>query len=320
MRDFSGFMAVVLLAFGFPLLALGCEVENDSIDGPLPGVGSRGVATAGNGGGSTVSIGNTQGWLCPLANATQLCSCAGPNGAQLVGRQTCNTVSGWSQCECAADPGTHIPGSNAGSSVDAINKGDARFEWYRTVPTGGSCEAGNYAGALTGLYASQAMSTGGIGFYTAIPVEGDLGFNIEEKPGSNGEWFEISDGHFRGSALFLFPFVGDFYGALECSTRSFTGALKNCYYIVEGDKYAFQGITVSSYDTINHTFVSGIWSVTEPEGSAVFDSPSNPNAPYPADELFPIPLPLQAGTRFQGFLPALFQGGVGDWNAAYLGR
>ncbi len=319
MKDLSGVLAVVLLGFGFSLLALGCEAENGTSSGPPPGGGSGGNVTAGNGGGTTDYGGNSQGSLCPLANATQICTCI-VAGEQAVGRQTCNTVLGWSQCECAADPGTIIPGSSGGGTGDSIlNKGDARFEWERVVPTGGSCEAGDYAGVFAGLYASQALIQATMGFYTTIPVAGDVSFNIDEKPGSSGEWFEISDGHFRGSALAMFPFDGDFYGSLECSTRTFIGSLENCYYMVGADKYAFQGTAVSNYDPINHTFVGGMWSVTEPEGNAIFDSPSNPDAGYPADDLFPVPLPIQAGTPFQGVFPPLFAGGAGDWNAAYVG-
>ena len=317
MRHLTGLFAVGTLLFAVSALAGGCEAEGDDFE-PPPGSGSGG-GTAGSGGSGSIPSGYTQGSLCPIANATQLCTCV-KDGEELQGRQTCNTQVGWSQCECAADPTTIIPGSGSGtSSVEGVNKGDARFDWERIVPTGGSCEAGDYAGAFTGLYASQALIQATMGFYTTIPVAGDVSFNINEKPGSSGEWFEISDGHFRGSALAMFPFDGDFFGSLECSTRSFTGTLENCYYMVGADKYAFQGIAVSNYDTVNHTFVGGMWSVTEPEGNAIFDSPGNPDAGYPLDDLFPEPLPIQAGTPFQGFFPPLFAGGAGDWNAAYVG-
>jgi hypothetical protein len=306
-----------LLVFAVSVLACGCETSNGTFDGPRnTGNGDNGGA-AGSGGGVTPG-GSTQGSLCPIANATQPCSC-NVNGEVAEGRQTCNTVLGWSQCECAADPGTIIPVAGGSDGTSALNKGDARFDWERTVPTGGSCEAGNYAGAFTGLYNSQALMQATMGFYATIPVAGDVRFNINEKPGSNGEWFEISDGHFIGAALVTFPFEGDFYGTLECSTRSFEGGLKNCYYMVGLDKYAFQGIAVSNYDTFNHTFVGGMWSVTEPVGQAIFDSPTNPDAGYPADSEFPPPLDIQAGTPFVGFFPPGFEGGVGDWNAAFVG-
>jgi hypothetical protein len=184
--------------------------------------------------------------------------------------------------------------------------------------TGGSCEAGFYQGAFTGLYNSQALSTATLGFYATVPVMGNVEFTINEKPGSSGEWFEISDGHFIGTALAMFPFDGDFYGALECSTRSFEGGLKNCYYMIGLDKYAFQGVAVSNYDPFNHAFIGGMWSVTEPTGNAIFDSPTNPDAGYPPDSEFPQPLDIQAGTPFSGFFPPLFEGGVGDWNATFV--
>jgi hypothetical protein len=311
-------VAAVGLLSVMSFLALGCEPEAGTFEGPANGNSYAGSGSQGGSGGAYVPVGQDQGALCPIANATQPCSCD-KNGQQVPGRQTCNTVSGWSQCECSAKPETVISNQGGGSSDSALNKGDARFNWERTMPLGGSCEAGNYAGAFTGLYASQALIQATMGFYTTIPVAGDVKFNINEKPGSNGEWFEISDGHFIGTALAMFPFDGDFYGALECSTRSFQGTLENCYYMVGGDKYAFQGIAVSNYDTFNHTFVGGMWSVTEPEGNAIFDSPGNPDAGYPLDDLFPEPLPIQAGTPFQGFFPPLFAGGAGDWNAAYVG-
>jgi hypothetical protein len=306
----------VFLVFGAALLVLGCEAENGTFEGPLVrnGNGNAGNGAAGNGG--NIPSGQVQGALCPIANATQPCSC-NKGGQQVPGRQTCNTVSGWTACECAAMPETVV--TSQGTTGDsALNKGDARFEWERIVPTGGSCEAGFYQGAFSGLYNSQALISATMGFYSTIPVMGNVEFTINEKPGSSGEWFEISDGHFLGSALAMFPFDGDFYGALECSTRSFKGTLENCYYMVGADKYAFQGIAVSNYDTFNHTFVGGMWSVTEPTGNAIFESPSAPDAGYPPDTEFPPPLPIQAGTPFSGFFPPGFEGGAGDWNATFV--
>ncbi len=314
------------LIFGLSVLALGCEASSQSIQpyskeaAPSSSDSANGNATPfpSNGvNGNDMSPPTNTRTQCPLVYSTEPCTCDN-NGQIEQGRRTCTDL-GWTRCECAPMKETLNPPELRTNENDPDdNKGPASFHWKRTVPTGGECKAGYYEGVFGGLYNSQALLTATLYIYGTIPVLGDVRFNIEEKPGSGGEFFTVSDGHFTGSAMGMFPFDGDFYGELDCSTKSFTGTLENCYYMVGLDKYAFQGIAVSNYDPINHTYVGGMWSVTEPVGEAIFDSPTNPDAGYPDDGEFPVPLPIQAGVPFGDFFPPGFEGGAGDWNAIWV--
>jgi len=201
------------------------------------------------------------------------------------------------------------------------NKGPERFDWKRTIPTGGGCKAGYYEGTFSGEFNSEVLSNLTIGIYSSVPVSGDVKFNIQEKPGTSGEQFEISDGHFLGTAIQMFPFDGDFYGTLDCRTKTFTGGLKHCFYLVVEDKYAFQGIALSRYDVTTNTFIDGVWSVTEPSTGACYYSPvMEIDKPYPADSEFPPPLDIQPGTHVDAgplTLPWEYRGGMGNWNGTF---
>ena len=73
-----------------------------------------------------------------------------------------------------------------------------------------------------------------------------------------------------------------------------------------------------SYDAVNHTFVNGVWSDTEPSGNSVFSSPFVPDAEYPDTSLFPQPLDVQPGTPPRTTYPAGFKGGAGNWVASFV--
>lgn len=260
------------------------------------------------------------GLPCPMNNLTRSCGC-NEAGKTALGRQTCDITLGWGACECEDIPETIVETTPAATKTDhPHNKRDATFEWKRVTPDPNAvtCEAGYYEGAFDGIYNSQAMLTLTVGFWASLPVSGDVRFTIEEKPGSGGEFFSIADGVFEGSAMETFPFYGDFRGTLDCSTMTFEGVLENCYYIVVEDKYAFEGIARSKYDVQTHTFIDGVWSVTEPVNS-LFESAIIPAEELPKweDLVYPTPLPVEPGSPIPLF-PLGFKGGAGTWWGSFV--
>jgi len=92
-----------------------------------------------------------------------------------------------------------------------------------------------------------------------------------------------------GAALVAFAFEGEIIGTLDCESRTFVGELKNCHYVIPGlPPFAFEGIIRAEYDRFNNTFVNGVWSVTEIDGTGNFPDPLpvSPGVPVP----FPPPL------------------------------
>jgi hypothetical protein len=266
-----------IMAFGTLVLFPGCEAET-------PGSGSGG--TGGTSGG------NNKG--CGIENATKACTCD-HEGEEVPGRKVCEADLKWGACECG---GTTGAGGIAGaggpvSGMDPeLNEGPAVFEWLRTTPTGGTCESGQYEGSFDGMYVPAAI----MGF-GSLPVAGAVGFDIWES--ASGEYLEISNGYYRGLALMQFPFEGEFWGKLDCTTGVFEGELRNCFYNVYGTIYHFEGIARSNYDKFNHAFVNGAWAVTEPDINGVY----------------PPPPPIQ----LNGPLPPLPQlGGVGTWTTTWV--
>jgi hypothetical protein len=226
---------------------------------------------------------------CPVDNATGPCECE-DDGERVPGRRTCSSESGWGPCECAAVPSTLI--RNPGGDDPAANKGAESFEWLRTSPLGGSCEAGHYEGSFEGQY-NPAISLG----FSTSDVNGSLAFDLGES--TTGEFFEVSGGYMTGLALDLYPFEGEVVGTLDCTAMYFDGYLKNCSYIVWGFSFAFEGVLPARYDAVNHAFVNGVWSVTEPDLTGAFPQPQpvSPGDPLPS-------------------LPVL--GGVGTWTTTWV--
>jgi hypothetical protein len=304
--------AVALLA-ALLCLAAACTTDNGPGGGPFLGGGSGGEQ-AGTGG-TYVPPPAPSGSGCPMPYATQLCYCE-KDGQQVPGRQACNEGTGWGQCECAEIPETIVTTIARGTAAtNPLNIGNADFEWQRTVPEG-SCEAGLYEGAFDGLYNSEVMVNLTIGIAPTVQVDGDVSATIQEKPGSNGEFLEIADGVFEGTAMGMIPFVGDFRGELNCDTKSFEGTLENCYYELGFDKYGFQGIALSQYDVVNHAFVNGVWSVTEPASGSIIYSPLNPDASVATD--YPPPLDVQPGQTLPDSYPYAFKGGTGNWSMSFV--
>lgn len=188
----------------------------------------------------------------------------------------------------------------------------------RVMPHDGTCKAGYYEGAFSGLYVSQVLNSATMGLYTNIPIAGDIKFNIEQEPGSAGESFAVSEGQFAGTGMSMFPFFAEFYGELDCNALRFEGELKKGYYEIGADKFAFQGMARSLYDPASFAFDDGVWSVAEPVGSAPFESPSDPDAGYPPDKEFPAPIEVQPGVPPNTQFPVGFEGGAGEWNAILI--
>ncbi len=267
----------------------GNEVGGGSA-GQSPGIGgTAGPVTGGNAGGGAAPAA-----LCPMNNITQLCTC-NQNGAEVRGRQVCSVLSGWGECQCdaAAGAGTGAPGvDDPGSFADLeINKGAPRFEWQRTMPSGGSCKAGHYEGTFDGNYVPAIT----FGFGTT-EITGTISFDLEET--GSGEIFEINSGYLTGWALDLFPFEGEITGTLDCATGFADGFLRNCSYIFFGLPAFFEGPALGLYDKFNHVFVEGVWAVTEVDLLGTY---APPPPIYPGDPLPPLP----------------FAGGVGNWAATW---
>ncbi len=259
------------------------------------------------------------GLSCAMHNLTRRCECQ--QGETVApGRQTCSGETGWGQCECATIPGVP-PGfdkPNASHEV-AENTGPKRFQWDRTPPPGGGCEPGIYEGLFDGLYNPQVTVALSFGFWTTIAIFGVVQFALEEEPASGGEILEIANGHFVGSAFMPIPFEARLSGTLDCRTGAFEGVLKDGFYMVGFDKYAFSGVIKSNYDVISHTFVDGVWSVTEPD-NALIESPLVPPEGFPhvEDLDFPDPLEVEPAQPLPAPYPPGFRGGVGTWWASLL--
>jgi hypothetical protein len=207
----------------------------------------------------------------------------------------------------AAVAGRPLPGfagasgkSGAGGAPVIADGGDLSD---RAVARDKRCWEGYYEGGFSGVYTSQVIILATMGIWTSIPVAGEVKFNMAPNPGSNGDSFTVSDGQFAGAAMDMFPFFAELHGELDCEASRFEGALKNGYYEIGTDKYAFQGIARSLYDSANLAIVSGVWSVTKPAGSATG---------------FPDPIDVQPGVPPDSQFPVGFSGGTGEWDAVFL--
>lgn len=318
--------SIVWMTWALLMSTVGCSPEDSrSSQGVVngqPSFQSQSTSTSQiDGGSSTEIVNNAAAEPCPTDNLTKSCAC-NVNGQTAPGRQVCNVAFGWSGCECNEFPETlSVIFGNGDYTGPIENNGPARFDWKRTIPTGGLCQAGYYEGTFDGIYNSEVLSNMTVGFYSTLPVNGSVDFIILEKPGSSGELFTVSDGHFKGTALEIFPFDGDFYGTLDCTTKTFEGGLRKCFYLVVEDKYAFQGVALSQYEVTTNSFVNGMWSVTEPTTGACFYSVGLAiDDPYPDDSEFPNPPPIEQGGLLPNIfeLPLSFRGGFGNWNTTFI--
>lgn len=296
------FRAISLI--GLFAVILGCEAENAALqNGFTPGNGTTGAydgAGAAAGNGAELDPAAPDSSACPVPNATRLCSCD-RNSEPVPGRQTCVAGWGWSDCECADLPDTIIDDGTVqyvGPEVDPLqNKIMKNFDWYHAMSGLGSCEAGHYEGAFAGDYNPALVVVFSAGFAGSMPVSGNVSHDIMED--ETGEYFEVRDGVFEGLAMAMFPFEGEFYGKLDCTTATFEGGLRNCFYIAFGLQFAFEGLARSRYDKVTHSFIDGVWSVTEPDVNGVHPPPPDARPGQP------LPPPPQLG-------------GVGTWETTWV--
>ncbi len=291
-------LALAISLIGLFATVLGCEAENTPSQNGAPLGGSGNGAVAGSGGGDAPAL--PPDTACAVPNSTRMCSCD-RNGEPVSGRQTCLAGTGWTACECAellaedADGGTSI---HTGPEIDPLqNKIMKSFDWYHAMSGIGSCEAGHYEGAFAGDYNPALVVVFSAGFSGSMPVSGNVSHDIMED--ETGEYFEVRDGVFEGMAMAMFPFQGEFYGKLDCTTVTFEGGLRNCFYIAFGLQFAFEGLARSRYDKNTHSFIDGVWSVTELDANGVHPPP--PEA-YPGQ---PLPPPPQLG-------------GIGTWETTWV--
>jgi hypothetical protein len=244
------------------LAAYGCSADAPAQD--------RSGASAG----SAAATGQTAGSACSLDNLTQACSCA----AGLSGRQTC-AAGAWSACSCRAPTGAGPaqaaagsggivpPGTSTVSNVDPPeNHSATRFDWLRTMPTGGSCEAGHYEGTFSGWYGPSIIVVSGLKVIPVFPIDlpGSPGLAFDLNREGSGEIFTVANGKMNGNALGAFPFTADIVGKLDCTTAKFDAKLVNGTYNIGPLAYNFEGPIIADYDKQTHTLTNGTWMVTEP--------------------------------------------------------
>jgi len=222
------------------------------------------------------------GATCAPEHLTQACSCDDRRG-----RQSC-MGGGWSACECKAAPsgagkagaaagaagagaagGAPLAGTpSSGPAADpAANRSAVRFDWERTTPTDGSCEAGHYEGTFTGWYGPSIIVVADLKVIPVFPIDlpdsPGLAFDLTRE--GSGEIFSVSNGKMNGNALGAFPFTADIVGKLDCATRKFDARLVNGSYFIGPLEYRFEGPITADYDKQTHTLVNGLWEVMEPD-------------------------------------------------------
>ncbi len=232
----------------------------------------------------SIPQGQPAGSSCAPVNLTQPCRCADDS----PGHQTCK-AAGFTQCQCAvraagaAGAGAAMGGSAGGSGTTKpnpstpmgtrvaadppANRSSARFDWQRTMPTGGSCEAGHYEGTFTGFYSPAIIVVPDLPVIPVFPVElpGIPGLEFDLLREGNGEIFNVSNGKMNGNALGAFPFTADVVGKLHCDTLKFDAKLVNGSYFIGPLEYRFEGPITADYDKQTHTMINGLWKVDEPD-------------------------------------------------------
>jgi hypothetical protein len=167
-------------------------------------------------------------------------------------------------------PNTPNASTTIGSQPAAdppANRSSVRFDWQRTMPTGGSCEAGHYEGTFTGFYSPAIIVVPDLPVIPVFPVElpGNPGLAFDLLREGNGEIFNVSNGKMSGNALGAFPFTADVVGKLHCDTLKFDARLVNGSYFIGPLEYRFEGPITADYDKQTHTMTNGLWKVDEPD-------------------------------------------------------
>jgi hypothetical protein len=247
--------AIGLLGFA----AYGCSLDATPLADNMPG-------------------GEPAGAACPVDNLTQACGC----NTGLRGRQICLNTA-WGACQCLAPltgsaaaaamagAGAGTAGSSAAAtsanSDPVANRSPTRFDWLRTVESGGSCEAGHYEGTFSGWYGPSVIVVADLKVIPVFPVplpdNPGLAFDLSRE--GQGEVFSVSNGKMSGNALGAFPFTADIQGKLDCATLKFDATLVNGSYFIGPLEYRFEGPITADYDKLTHTLVNGLWMVTEPD-------------------------------------------------------
>jgi hypothetical protein len=235
--------------------------------------------------GSPIPKGQPAGTSCAAINLTQPCRCAD----DAPGQQTCR-AAGFTQCQCAVraqgsagsgaaiggagkngmPAGTAAPNATMGAQLaadPAANRSSVRFDWQRTMPAGGSCEAGHYEGTFTGFYSPAIIVVPDLPVIPVFPVElpGNPGLAFDLLREGNGEIFNVANGKMSGNALGAFPFTADVVGKLHCDTLQFDARLVNGSYFIGPLEYRFEGPITADYDKQTHTMTNGLWKVDEPD-------------------------------------------------------
>lgn len=240
--------------------------RRSAIFGPIAVLGLVAGCASGNGRELVTRDGGTRDASvavapCPQLNLTAPCTCGSAHG-----RRTCET-SGWTSCQCAADPTTLPDGSVGSTQVPAGNlRSDITFDWERTgTNIGASCEPGHYEGDFQGLYASQLTFVCAPipVFALGTPLQPGLSFTLEQS--ASGEYLEIRDGVMVGTADGLFPFRGTITGTLNCQTLKFEATLEGYYSLgVDGiGMFRFVGPLLADYDPVTHSMINATWDVAE---------------------------------------------------------
>jgi hypothetical protein len=224
---------------------------------------------------SSIPKGQPAGTSCATINLTQPCRCAD----DAPGQQTCK-AAGFTQCQCAIRaPGSAGSGAAAGPGAPNMamgtqlaadppaNRSSVRFDWQRTMPAGGSCEAGHYEGTFTGFYSPAIIVVPDLPVIPVFPVElpGNPGLAFDLLREGNGEIFNVANGKMSGNALGAFPFTADVVGKLHCDTLQFDAKLVNGSYFIGPLEYRFEGPITADYDKQTHTMINGLWKVDEPD-------------------------------------------------------
>ncbi|HKO93590.1 MAG TPA: hypothetical protein VJU61_20695 [Polyangiaceae bacterium] len=222
-----------MLSLSAALLMLsGCGDEPEPVASSVGGAGSTP-----DGGGSVAGSGSCTTGL------SDACTCSDGK----AGTKTCSSGY-WTSCSCGSSP---------------------------SVVTVGACKAGHYEGSFEGIYRSGFILGAPLPVYALdISLGPALKFTLEEKVGGDPEFpsYVISDGVIQGTADFVFPFNAKLTGTLDCRTKTLTGEMDGGYSIVlpvginEGK---FIGPVTGDYDSSNHTFTVGTWTLHEEDSLGI---------------------------------------------------
>jgi hypothetical protein len=212
--------------------------------------------------GRVIDFGEAAGSSCALDNLTQPCSCGGAS----MGQRTCRDGA-FTACRCqAANGGSQAAPGEPIAGDPPANRSGVRFDWERTMPTGGSCEAGHYEGTFTGWYGPSIIVVADLKVIPVFPVAlpGNPGLAFDLFRTGEGEVFNVENGKLNGNALGAFPLTADIVGKLDCETLKFDARLVNGSYFIGPLEYKFEGPITADYNMQTHSMVGGKWSVAEP--------------------------------------------------------